>query len=96
MDLVVAYDIADTKGAGAKRLREVHDLCCEYGSRVQLSVFECRLTPTRYADLRYQLESLIDPQQDCVHIYHFARAVSESKTILGTPSKRDVGDAWIL
>ena len=37
MDLLVTYDIGDTQGAGAKRLRAVHDLCCEYGQRVQLS-----------------------------------------------------------
>ena len=35
MDLLVAYDIADTQGDGAKRLREVHDLCCAYGNRVK-------------------------------------------------------------
>ena len=96
MDLLVAYDIADTQGAGAKRLREVHDLCCEYGNRVQLSVFECRLTPARYATLRHGLESIIDARKDCVHIYHFARPLSESKTVLGTPSSREVGDLWML
>ena len=96
MDLLVTYDIGDTQGAGAKRLRAVHDLCCEYGNRVQLSVFECRLTPAKYAALRYELESIIDAKQDCVHIYRFAGPISESKTVLGTPSRREVGDAWIL
>ena len=96
MDLLVTYDIADTQGAGAKRLRAVHDLCCEYGNRVQLSVFECRLTPAQYAVLRYELGSIIDPQQDCVHIYRFAGPISMSKTVLGIPSQREVGDVWIL
>ena len=96
MDLLVAYDIADTQGAGAKRLRAVHDLCCEYGTRVQLSVFECRLTPARYAALRSQLETVIDIQRDCVHIYHFGRPLSDCKTVLGTPSRREVGDPWLL
>lgn len=96
MDLLVAYDIRDTQGAGAKRLRDVHDLCSEYGTRVQFSVFECRLTSARFASLRYELLRIIDPKQDCVHIYHFARPLSESKTVLGTPSSREVGDSWIL
>ena len=96
MDLLVTYDIGDTQGAGAKRLRAVHDLCCEYGNRVQFSVFECRLTPARYAVLRYELGSIIDPQQDCVHIYRFAGPISASKTVLGTPSQREVDDVWIL
>ena len=90
MDLLVAYDIGDTQGAGAKRLREVHDLCSQYGHRVQLSVFECRLTPARFVNLRHGLEGIIDAQKDCVHIYHFARPLSESKTVLGTPSDREV------
>ena len=96
MDLLVAYDIADTHGAGAKRLREVHNLCCEYGNRVQLSVFECRLTPARYATLRHELENIIDAQNDCVHIYRFSRPLSESKTVLGAPNRREVSDIWLL
>lgn len=96
MDLLVAYDIGDTQGAGAKRLREIHDLCCEYGHRVQLSVFECRLSPARFAALRYELESIIDARQDCVHIYHLARPISESKTVLGRPSAHEVGDVWMV
>lgn len=96
MDVLVAYDIGDTQGAGAKRLREVHDLCCEYGSRVQFSVFECRLSPARYATLKHQLESLIDAQQDCVHIYHFARPISESKTVLGRSGAHEVDNLWLL
>ena len=96
MDLLVAYDIADTQGDGAKRLREVHDLCCAYGNRVQLSVFECRLTPARYATLRYELENIIDARRDCVHIYHFSRPLSQSKTVLGTPINREVDDVWLL
>ena len=96
MDLLVTYDIGDTQGAGAKRLRSVHDLCSEYGNRVQLSVFEFRLTPARYSALQCGLESIIDAEQDCVHIYHFARPLSKSKTVLGTPSLREVDDVWIL
>lgn len=96
MDMLVTYDIGDTQGDGAKRLRAVHDLCCSYGHRVQLSVFECRLSPTRYADLRHGLERLIDPHQDCVHIYRFSAPMSESKTVIGTPTTREVGDAWLI
>ena len=96
MDLLVTYDMGDTQGAGAKRLRAVHDLCCEYGNPVQLSVFECRLTPARYATLRHELESIIDPHRDCVHIYRFTGPIFESKTVLGTPGSREIGDVWLL
>ncbi len=96
MDLLVAYDIADTQGSGAKRLRAVHDLCCGYGTRVQFSIFECRLTPARYATLRNELENIIDTRRDSVHIYHFSRPLSQSKTVLGTPISREVDDVWLL
>ena len=96
MDLLVAYDIADTQASGAKRLRAVHDLCSGYGTRVQFSVFECRLPPARYAALRGELEAIIDAGRDCVNIYHFGRPLPECKTVLGTPSRREVDDAWLL
>lgn len=95
MDLLVAYDIADTQGSGAKRLREVHDLCCEYGTRVQFSVFECRLTPARFAALTAELELIIDTKRDRVNIYHFGRPLAECKTVLGTQIGREVNDVWL-
>ena len=51
MDILVAYDIADTEGSGALRLRRIADVCEKYGERVQLSVFECRVSPDRFAHL---------------------------------------------
>ncbi|MCY4068551.1 MAG: CRISPR-associated endonuclease Cas2 [Acidimicrobiaceae bacterium] len=97
MDMLVAYDIADTQGSGAKRLRAIHDLCCGYGTRVQFSVFECRLSPARYTMLTSELEGIIDTKKDCVHIYHFGgRPLPECKTVLGTPGSREMGDAWLL
>ena len=96
MDLLVAYDIADTQGSGAKRLRAVYDLCCGYGTRVQFSVFECRLTPARYAALTTELETIIDTKKDCVNIYHFGRPLSECRTVLGTRIGHEVDDVWLI
>ena len=45
MDFLISYDIDDTEGKGAKRLKKVAQVCEKYGVRVQLSVFECRLSP---------------------------------------------------
>ena len=49
MDFLVTYDIADTQEEGARRLRHVAKICERYGERIQLSVFECRQSPTRMA-----------------------------------------------
>ena len=42
MDILIAYDIADTDGEGANRLRRIAQVCEKCGQRVQSSVFECR------------------------------------------------------
>ena len=96
MDILVTYDIGDTQDKGAKRLKKISDLCCEYGERVQFSVFECRLTPARFVILKSELENLIDPKQDSVNIYRFAGPIKESKTVIGIPSCHDIGETWIL
>ena len=40
--------------------------CEKYGQRVQLSVFECRLSPARLARLIGEIEDIIDCQRDSV------------------------------
>lgn len=41
MFVLVTYDINVAAPEGAKRLRRVAKQCCNYGIRVQNSVFEC-------------------------------------------------------
>lgn len=51
---IVVYDIADQK-----RWRRVFRLLHGYGEWLQLSVFQCRLSRKRQAELRAQLDDLI-------------------------------------
>jgi CRISPR-associated protein Cas2 len=51
---IVAYDIGDPK-----RLRRVFRTMNGYGRWLQLSVFQCRLTARRRAELAEALEGLI-------------------------------------
>ena len=66
MDVLVTYDIATDKKSDARRLKKVADLCAEYGTRVQYSVFECRVTPASLAKLRAALEdpNRLEPRHD--------------------------------
>ena len=66
MDVLVTYDIADTEGAGASRLRRVAQVCEKYGQRVQMSVFECRLSPVRLTRMIGEVQDVIDARQDSV------------------------------
>jgi CRISPR-associated protein Cas2 len=61
---VVAYDIPDDK-----RRKKVSDLLEGYGKRVQYSVFECVLTPTKYDELRSRLRKQVKLKEDSVRFY---------------------------
>lgn len=56
---IVAYDISDTK-----RWRRVFKLMKGYGEWVQLSVFQCRLSRQRHAELVALLDGIIHHKAD--------------------------------
>ena len=58
---VVAYDISDRR-----RWRRVLTIVEGYGHRLQLSVFQCRLTARRRVELAARLEKVIRKDQDSV------------------------------
>jgi CRISPR-associated protein Cas2 len=60
---IVTYDIGDDK-----RWRKVFKLMHGYGHWLQLSVFQCRLTVRRRAEMARRLEELINDNADHVLI----------------------------
>lgn len=60
---LITYDVCDDK-----RLRRVHKLLKGYGEWVQLSVFQCRLSRRRHAELMALLDGAIVRQHDHVLI----------------------------
>lgn len=60
---IVTYDIAD-----ARRWRTIFKLMHGYGEWLQLSVFQCRLTAARHAELRARLQAAMAPDEDHVLI----------------------------
>jgi CRISPR-associated protein Cas2 len=60
---IVTYDIADQK-----RCRRVFKIMKGYGRWLQLSVFQCRLTARRRADMAARLDREIKRQDDHVII----------------------------
>jgi CRISPR-associated protein Cas2 len=67
--VLVTYDVSTVDRPGQRRLSRVAKTCLNFGQRVQKSVFECSLDPAQWADLRHQLLTLIDPQQDSLRFY---------------------------
>lgn len=70
MYILVAYDVATSSPAGARRLRRVAKICLDYGQRVQNSVFECKLDPARYVEFKGRLIDEIDDSRDSIRIYN--------------------------
>lgn len=60
---LVCYDISD-----AKRLRQVSSLLRRYGTRVQKSVFECRINTDLCKKMQKELSALCR-EKDSVLIY---------------------------
>jgi len=58
---IVTYDIADDK-----RWRSVFKIMKGYGEWLQLSVFQCRLSARRHAELIELLDGAIDNRHDHV------------------------------
>ena len=69
MELLVAYDVATATEDGQRRLRKVATACCDFGQRVQKSVFECSLTVAQYEQLKHRLLDCIDLKFDSLRIY---------------------------
>lgn len=96
MDILVTYDIATSHPAGQRRLARVADVCSQYGTRVQYSVFECRLTDAALERLIAALADEIDHKHDRVHLYQFHGPISQSRRRLGPPPNHELGDPWII
>lgn len=69
VDILVTYDVNTETKAGQRRLRKAATVCKNYGQRVQLSVFECRVSLSQYEALRAELVSIIDPKLDNLRFY---------------------------
>lgn len=97
MDVIVAYDIANTDtAAGSARLRRVADICAAFGERAQLSVFECRLTPESHVRLLGELHDAIDPLADSIIIYKLNGNLHDSRSVIGVDRPHRLGDTWIV
>lgn len=89
MYILVTYDVQTDTLAGQRRLRKVARLCMDYGQRVQNSVFECILTEVQLAELKHELESVMDMTNDSIRIYFLSK--NENKRII-TIGKNDAID----
>lgn len=69
MMVLVSYDVSTTSPAGRRRLRRVAKICKDFGQRVQNSVFECKVDPTQWAQLRLRLLKELNAEEDSFRFY---------------------------
>ena len=81
MLLLIAYDVNTQNRAGQKRLTKIAKECCNFGQRVQNSVFECDLSQAKLVEVRAKLLKIIDPNEDSLRIYnlgdHYAARIEQ-------------------
>ena len=95
MDILVTYDIADTEGVGASRLKRIAEVCEKYGQRVQFSVFECRPSPARLTRMIAEIEDVIDRQRDSVIVYRFPGRIEAATLRFGRGQSHELGEPWV-
>ena len=69
MLVLITYDVSTVEKAGVRRLRRVAQACKDFGQRVQNSVFECRIEPKHWVQLKARLLREIDQDEDSLRFY---------------------------
>lgn len=76
MMMLITYDVNTTSAQGRVRLRKIAKICCNYGQRVQNSVFECDVDPAQLEFLKHELLEVFDPSEDSLRFYNLGRNYS--------------------
>lgn len=96
MDVLVTYDIRTATQEGQLRLARVAHVCQQFGTRVQYSVFECRLSPAAFERMLVTLKREMNLTEDSVIIYRFDGPITDSRMTLGGMRVRDPAEPWII
>lgn len=73
---LISYDVRDPK-----RLRKTAKKLLGYGNRLQMSVFRCRLSPTDFERLNWELTEILEDEDDILMIEicdHCAKRIRDS------------------
>lgn len=70
MLVLITYDLRTDTPNGRKLLRKVAKECCNYGQRVQNSVFECVMDAAKCREVKEILLKIIDENEDSIRFYY--------------------------
>ena len=80
---------------GEKRVQKVFKICKKYLSHFQKSVFRGDMTPSKFIQLRNELNRVIDKEEDFVCIIKLMNDNVFGEEVLGN-GKKDNGEDLIL
>ena len=95
-DYLVSYDVETLTREGRRRLRRVAKVCEDYGQRVQLSVFECRLDDALFETFWERVVQEIDGQSDSLRLYRLSGNRTAAVRVVGRDRWRDPDEPLIL
>lgn len=90
MYFLITYDVNTETSEGRRRLRRVAKECCNFGQRVQNSVFECQLSEAQMITLKSKLSSIIDVTLDTVRFYNLGSNYTTKIDFIGVRTSYDV------
>lgn len=96
MMLLITYDVNTQTEKGRKRLRKVAKQCCNYGHRVQNSVFECVMDAAKAKEVKHILKKIIDEKTDSLRFYNLGNTYKNNVEHIGIRPSFDVEDTLIL
>lgn len=96
MLVLITYDVNTETAAGRKRLTKIAKICCNYGQRVQNSVFECDLDASQVVMVKDQLLSVMNGESDSIRIYHLGNKYSSKIEQYGKNASYDPEGNLIL
>lgn len=91
MLVVVSYDVREDR----RRTRLAHALK-DFGERVQLSVFECRLDEGQLERLRVRITKEIELMEDSVRIYRLCGECTGRLELLGMGKILEDPEVFVL
>ena len=90
---LIGYDIKTTSKEGTRRLSKVAKVCCNYGQRVQNSLFECELNGAHYVQVKNQLLSILNAEEYSLRIYCLGKKYNNKIEEYGAKTSYDpLGD----
>lgn len=96
LDILVSYDVETQTDAGRARLRRVAKICKNFGQRVQLSVFECRVSRAQLEDLESKLLKVMQADKDSLRVYTLHGGREGCLRTYGKDQYQDFDDPLVL